>query len=55
MQARQQRRHQHDRDDVARQTQDGPGEIAGAPGDVALGARQTIVPVGIIEVTEVEF
>ena len=53
VQAREDRRHQHDGDDVAGQAEDGPGEIAGPPRDVALRARQAVVPVGVVEVSDV--
>ena len=54
VQAREKSRHQDDGHDVAGESQHRPGEIAGPPGNIALGARQTIVPVGIIEVAEVD-
>src|SRR5262249_30018410 len=53
VQAREQRRHQSYRHNVARQSQDGPCEVSGPPGDFALGARQTVVPVGGGECSDV--
>src|SRR5262249_55898026 len=49
----QERRHQRYRHDIARQSQDRPREVSGSPVDLTLGARETIVPVGVIEVTDV--
>ena len=54
VQAGEESRHQDYRHDVARESQHGPREIAGSPGNVALGAREAIVPVGIIEVAEID-
>ena len=54
VQAGQEPGHEHDGHDVARESQDRPGEIAGPPGDVPLGPRQAVVPVGVVEVAEVE-
>src|SRR5262245_27672397 len=54
MKARKERRHQSYRHNVARQSQDGPCEVSGPPGDLALGARQTVVPVRVIEVSDVD-
>ena len=54
VQAGEQARHQHDGDDIAGEAEHRPGEIPGPPRDVALGAREPIVPVGVVEVPEVD-
>jgi hypothetical protein len=54
VETRQQPRHQDDGDDVAGEPQDGPGEVARAPRHIALGPRQPVVPVGVVEVPHVE-
>ena len=54
VQAREERGHEHERDDVAGEAEHRPGEVARSPGHVAFGPRQTVVPIGVVEVSEVD-
>src|SRR5262245_58875566 len=54
MKACEERRHQSYCHNVARQSQDRPCEVSGPPGNLTLGARETVVPVRVVEVSDVD-
>ena len=53
MKAREQRGHEQNGDDVPREAEHRPREVSGAPRHVTLRAGQTVVPVRVVEVSEI--
>src|SRR5882762_5255385 len=54
MKACQKRGHQNNRHDVARKPEDGPRQVSRSPRYIPFSSCQTIVPVGVVKVTQVD-